>query len=143
MCANFNPKLWGNTGPSAVTRTLKTICNVTTVSEMKPEICMGFYVLPEHVFYPIYGTKWERFFDASLTNESLQITNQSTAVHLWNSYSKYQPILKDFQNQTLVELYRERIMRNIKIGNPFGETAYGSIAKMNCPLAYASSGNLF
>lgn len=143
MCANFKPKVWGNAGPQAITRMLKTICNVTEVIDMKPEICWGFQVLHEHVFYPIYGTKWERFFDASSTNESLKMSNQSLAVHFWNAYSVWQPILKYFRNQTLLKKYRQQLNRNIKILNPFGETAYGAIAKMNCPKSFNSSGDLF
>lgn len=110
---------------------------------MKPEICWGFNALPEQVFYPIYGTQWERFFDTKFTNESLKVSNQSAAVHFWNSYSIWQPILKDFNNQTLAERYRGRLTGNTKVHNPFGETAYRVIAEKNCPHAYNSSGDLF
>lgn len=110
---------------------------------MTPENCMGFHVLDEKTFYPIYGTEWERLFDANCTAESLQQSNDSILVHFWNKLSSCQPILKDFKNETLVKMYRDQITRIKNIRKPIGETAYGVIAKKNCPRAYESSGDLF
>lgn len=141
MCNNFKPNVWGDTGPRAITRTLQTICNVTNVNDMKPEICSGFNVLPPNVFYPIYHSHWTSYFDADVKEECLKATKNSVAIHVWNKLSSQQPILKDFQNQTLVEKYGNQMKQ--KITNPFGETAYGIIAKANCPRAYESSGELF
>ncbi|XP_055305832.1 lactosylceramide 4-alpha-galactosyltransferase-like [Sitodiplosis mosellana] len=143
VCDNFNPKIWGNTGPDAITLSLFKICNVTKVSEMKPEICWRFNVLPEGAFYPIPYSQWERYFDARFTSEVLQKSNKSIAVHFWNRLSSQQPILKDFHNETLIKMYLDRLNKTEKNQIPIGKTAYGVIAKRNCPRAYDSSGDLF
>lgn len=143
VCDNFNPTIWGYNGPQAITRSLQNICNVTRLSDMNPDICWTFNALPEEVFYPIPYSRWERCFDANFTSEVLQKTNKSVAVHFWNRLSSQQIILKDFKNKTLVEMYRGMLNKNEKIQNSIGETAYGVIAKTNCPRAYAFSGDLF
>ena len=116
VCDNFNPSIWGYNGPQAITRSLLKICNVTKVSEMKPEICWGFNVLNETVFYPIHYSQWERCFDAQFTSEVLQRTNTSTAVHFWNRLSALQPILKDFHNSALVDMYRDKLNKTENLG---------------------------
>lgn len=150
ICDNFEPKKWGNAGPENITRTLEKICNETAAvsgelkrEDITPENCMGFHALPTEIFYPIYGTEWERLFDASCTEETLQKSNRSILVHFWNKLSSWQPILKDFKNKTLVKMYKSKLTRILKIRKPIGETAYGVIAKANCPRAYAASGDLF
>ncbi|XP_055305820.1 lactosylceramide 4-alpha-galactosyltransferase-like isoform X2 [Sitodiplosis mosellana] len=141
VCNNFDPNMWGSTGPQAITRTLQKVCNVTKIGDMKPEICSDFNVLPRSFFYPIHYSSWKSYFDVNLTNVALDITKNSVVIHVWNKLSKQQTILKDFKNETLVKMYGEKMKR--KIEHPFGETAYGLIAKKNCPRAYSSSGDLF
>lgn len=141
ICDNFSPSLWGHNGPDAISRTLKKICNVNEVSKMKPEICWGFHVLQKRVFYPIYWEDWKWLFDPNLLNETLRLTKDAVAVHFWNKLSSTTPIIKDFKNITISEMYKGK---SAEIGNPFGgETAYGFIAKANCPLVYNSSGDFF
>ncbi|XP_055305838.1 lactosylceramide 4-alpha-galactosyltransferase-like [Sitodiplosis mosellana] len=143
VCENFNPFVWGHTGPQAITRTLKIVCNVTKVSDMKPEICDGFNVMPKEVFYPIHYLVWERYFDADHLAESMEKTKQSIAIHVWNKFSSHQPILKSYKNRTLIKKYGKMLMNRWKDLNPFGVTAYGAIAKKKCPRVYSSSGDLF
>lgn len=143
VCEHYNGTIWANTGPYAVTRTLKDICNVTKVIDMKPEICGDFNVLPEKSFYPIYADRWNWFFDANLRDEALKQMNDSVAVHFWNTYSIRQSILREFKNKTLIEKYKEKLTKNKEVKNPFGESAYGAMAKKNCPKVYAASGDLF
>ncbi|XP_055305844.1 lactosylceramide 4-alpha-galactosyltransferase-like [Sitodiplosis mosellana] len=143
MFDNFDPYVWGNTGPQVLTGTLLKICNVTEVSDMKPEICEGFNVMPKEVFYPIHYSEWERYFDADHLTESMEKIKQSIAIHVWNKLSLHQPILKDFKNSTIIKKYGTMLTKSYKALNPYGETAYGAIAKMECPQAYGSSGDLF
>lgn len=135
--------MWGANGPDALTRSLKKICNVNEVIKMKPEICWGFNVLPKRVLYPIYWQEWNWLFDPNLLNETLRITKDAVAVHFWNKLSSSTPILKNFKNKTMIEVYTEIMTKNSHISNPFGETAYGVIAKKHCPLVYSSSGDFF
>lgn len=143
ICNHFSPNGWGTNGPDAISRAFKKICNVDTVHEMKPEICWGFNILSEEVLYPINWEQWKWLFDPSLLNESLQLTKDAVVPHFYNHLSSQTVILKDFENKTLVEMYKEKLLQSKNIKNPFGETAYGAIAKLNCPLAYNSSGVLF
>lgn len=103
MCDKFDPSVWGDTGPQAITRTLQRICNVTQVSNMKPENCWGFNVMPTSVFYPVHYSLWKEYFDIKYANRVLRETKDSIAIHVWNKLSSEQPIFKDFNNQTLVK----------------------------------------
>lgn len=144
ICDNFSPgDAWGHNGPAAISRALKQICNVNEINEMKPKICLGFNVLSKEILYPIHWSEWEWLFDPSLLYESIQRTKYAVAVHFSNRLSSATPILKDFTNQTIVEWYKEKILKSTHIKDPIGETAYGAIARVNCPLAYNSSGIFF
>lgn len=141
---NFSPRgAWGHNGPDAISRSMKRICNVNEVPKMKPEICWGFHVLPKRVLYPIFWQDWKWLFDANLLNETLRITKEAVAVHFWNRLSSSTLILKDFKNKTVVEFYKEKLKKNVNILNPYGETAYGYLAKIHCPSVYNSSGDFF
>ncbi|XP_055296305.1 lactosylceramide 4-alpha-galactosyltransferase-like [Sitodiplosis mosellana] len=140
ICDEFNPSLWGHNGPDAITRTLKRICNVNDITKMKPEICWRFHVLPKRVLYPVNFLQWKRLFDPSQLNETLRITKDAVAVHFWNKLTSSTPILKNFKNKTAIEMYTEKMTKHSDISNPFGgETAYGFLAKTNCPLVYNAS----
>lgn len=110
---------------------------------MNPRICWGFTVLSKEFLYPIYWTDWEQFFNPSTLNETLNITRDAVAVHFWNRLSSKVPILKEFKNETIIEAHKQLILQSTNIKNPIGETAYGAMAKANCPLAYNSSSIYF
>lgn len=114
---------------------------MTKINDINPEICWGFSALPKEVFYPIHYTQWTRYFDAAWTNASLERTKNAIAIHAWNRLSSKQPILKNFKNRTLILMYGKQMRK--KVFNPFGETAYGIVAKANCPMVYGESGDLF
>lgn len=143
MTENYDPNGWNNIGSQAITQTLQKICNATKAVDIKPGMCADFHVLPKDVFYPIPNTKWEQYFDANVVNETLQRTNSSVVIDVWDEFSSKQPILKDFKNQTLVNLYEKRLNKSAMNLNPLGESAYGAIAKMNCPRAFELFGDLF
>lgn len=87
---------------------------------MRPDKCGPFNVLPQKAFYAIESSDWEMFFDPNATQQTLQATEDSIIVHVWNKKSAQQNIQK-----TTVK------------------TAYEIIASKNCPKVYLASGNEF
>lgn len=84
---------------------------------MTREQCNGFRVYPKSAFYAISWSKWKWFFDATMTDRTLEMTKNSTVIHVWNDVSKN---------------------AKIKIGD---RTAYEMAAKINCPKIYRSRVN--
>lgn len=86
---------------------------------MNRERCHGFLVLEPSSVYAVNYNEWKRFFDENYTDYVLKLTNDSIAVHVWNKLSASQ---------------------SIRVGS---NTAYGLLAKDNCPKVYASCGDYF
>lgn len=118
--ANFIGSNWAHNGPGVLTRVLKRICQAEFTFDMTSTKCWGFNVLPQSTFYAIPSKKWQMFFDSNATEDTLRLTNNSIAVHVWNKRSSTQHI-------------RKKRMK----------TAYEIIASKNCPKAYQASGNDF
>lgn len=116
----FNGNDWGKNGPGVITRVLGKICNTAIVSEMKPENCDGFKVFEQSAFYAVPWREWEKFMKPETVDEVLNATQNSVFIHVWNKYS---------------------IQQKIKRIGP--KTAYGIVAKKNCPRVYRVSGDYF
>lgn len=103
-----------------MTRVLeKQVCQMR-LSEITPEMCHGFKIFPKDEFYAINWDEWEQFFNASHTENVLEKINRSSVVHLWNKLSHSKIITKSNAN-----------------------TAYGILARENCPKAFDASGEYF
>ncbi|XP_031634984.1 lactosylceramide 4-alpha-galactosyltransferase-like [Contarinia nasturtii] len=118
--SSFNGFKWAHNGPGILTRVLKKICQAQLTSDMTPEKCLRFNVLPQNTFYAIKSKQWQMFFNPNATQETLRLTRNSVLVHVWNKYSASQIIRK-----------RRK------------KTAYDVIASINCPKVYQASGNSF
>ncbi|XP_031632385.1 lactosylceramide 4-alpha-galactosyltransferase-like [Contarinia nasturtii] len=116
---NFRYNDWGFNGPGVITRTLKKICHVDEPLKMSPQKCLGFKVYAPNTFYAVPWPKWDLFFDVDKLNQTIEMTKNSIAIHVWNKHSS---------------------KRRLKVGT---KAAYGLIAEKNCPKVYVSSGEYF
>lgn len=91
---NWNGSLWGHNGPLLLTRVLYNLCNTTDIDEMVAKRnCNEFHVLKKTICYPIPHGYYKKFFNEQLTDLLLRrITNETIAVHYWNSLSKDLPV---------------------------------------------------
>ncbi|XP_037044794.1 lactosylceramide 4-alpha-galactosyltransferase-like [Bradysia coprophila] len=109
---HFNGEIFIDNGPLVLTETLERLCETRDRKLMTREQCKGFRVYPRSVFYAVSWERWKLFFDVSMTNTTLQLTKNSTVIHVWNDMSK-------------------KII--VRIGS---HTAYEVAAKINCPRVY-------
>lgn len=86
---------------------------------MKRRRCRGFNVYPENAFYAVQWRDWKYFFLEKYTNKTLELTENSVAIHVWNKHSKTTPVI---------------------VGS---KVAYGLIAEKYCPKVYSSCGKYF
>ncbi|XP_051161558.1 lactosylceramide 4-alpha-galactosyltransferase-like isoform X2 [Leptopilina boulardi] len=116
---NFLGWAWGNNGPGVITRTLKKLCNVTSVQNMTKDQCQGFDVFPPSVFYPIFYPSWRKYFTTDNTNKTMNTIEKSKAIHVWNKLSK---------------------LEKVQVGS---NVPYGKIAEKYCPKTYKNCGTIF
>lgn len=81
---------------------------------MTREHCDGFQLYPRSTFYAVSWSTWTWFFNPDFTNHTLELTKNSTLIHVWNDMSK---------------------KTRVKIGEG---TAYEVVANKNCPKTYFS-----
>lgn len=86
---------------------------------MSNERCNGFRVYPPNEFYAIPWRNWSWFFEQNYTKQTLSMTKDSLAIHVWNKHS---------------------IKKKLKVGS---KVAYGIIAEKHCPNVYKSCGKYF
>jgi hypothetical protein len=89
------------------------------VKRMTKELCRGITLLPTSTFYPIPYTAWERYFDENNSTNTMQLLNNSPAVHVWNKLSEKGIIYLNSQQP------------------------YGLLAKEYCPRTYWSCDTKF
>ncbi|KAG8244529.1 hypothetical protein J6590_019781 [Homalodisca vitripennis] len=116
---NFEPHEWSTNGPLLITKTIMRLCGITYGGERISRKCREFTDYPIPVFYPIYYTQWQLFFDEKQTKRVLNLLNDTYVVHLWNKMSS---------------------QRTIRVGS--GQ-AYGILAAKYCPKAYRNCGVKF
>ncbi|XP_064483853.1 lactosylceramide 4-alpha-galactosyltransferase-like isoform X3 [Ornithodoros turicata] len=108
----YQPYDWDYNGPGLLNRMLQKRCpgawNVTDASLT----CGNITVLSSSAFFAVPFPMWEMFFNLSRTEEVLQVTRNSYAVHFWNNLSK-----------------------NTKVIVGSG-AAYDVLARTNCPKVY-------
>lgn len=112
--------MWAHNGPWLLTRILKDICNKEEIWDMTPEECWGFKVFPPEEFYPIHWEEWQKYFYDNYTGETLEMTKNATAVHLWNNLS-----------------FGEKTHKS----QP--QNAHAAIAAKNCPKVFETAGEYF
>lgn len=111
---------WGHNGPGVITRVMKRdICKVTKTQHMTAERCKHFKVYPKEAFYAINWWNAHYFFDERYTMKTMNATQKSLVIHVWNNKSKD---------------------RRIRVGS---QAAYGLYADKFCPKVYSSCGDYF
>ncbi|KAL5283504.1 hypothetical protein ACFFRR_006026 [Megaselia abdita] len=116
---NYRGDIWAHNGPSCVTRVFENgLCQVP-VSQMTPENCLGFQVLPSEDFFPIGYHNVDLFFDENFLESGEEIIENSIGVHVWNKLSS------GFE---------------VEVGS---NVLYGVLAEQYCPIVYSSCGDLF
>lgn len=112
---SFNGSSFIANGPRMLTRVFQQICKTSDRALWNYEQCRGLRIQPKEVFYPISWTDFMMYFDTQKLNEALEITRNSTLIHVWNDRSK-------------------------NIWNPIGtKNVYHVLAEKNCPRIYSSS----
>lgn len=117
----FNGKEWSVNGLYLITRVANRMCNTKSIKTLlnDEKRCPELKVLPWNAFYEMYWREWRNFFEPDYLEETLERTNDSYGIHLWNKMSSEELI---------------------KIGS---NTAYGKIAAQNCPKSYAAMGEYY
>lgn len=62
LCLSFQPMVWANSGPKALTRVMKTRCKIY-LRDGKPQSCDNITIYPETFFSPVYFKKFKHYFD--------------------------------------------------------------------------------
>ncbi|XP_072266470.1 alpha-1,4-N-acetylglucosaminyltransferase-like [Pyxicephalus adspersus] len=101
---NYNSKIWGNQGPTLITRVLKTICNLPNFNNMEDIICGNISFLNPQRFYPIPYPAWERYYEVWT---KLPTFNESYALHLWNYMNNKQKTMEPGSNTLVEHLYQQ------------------------------------
>ncbi|GLG95321.1 Lactosylceramide 4-alpha-galactosyltransferase [Gryllus bimaculatus] len=57
------------------------------VSDMTPERCAGFRVLPPSAFFPVPWPQWRRYFQEQGAALTMAAINGSYVIHVWNRMS--------------------------------------------------------
>lgn len=81
---------------------------------MTRERCDGFQLYAKSMFYAVSWKDWKWFFNPEMTNHTLELTENSTVIRVWN----------DVRKKT-----------KLKIG---AYTAYEMAAKKHCPKIFHS-----
>lgn len=84
---------------------------------MSRQQCEGFQVYSKNTFYAVAWKDWYWFFNPNMTDHTLELTKNSTVIHVWNDVSKN---------------------TEVTLG---ANTAYEVVAKRNCPKIYWSRTN--
>lgn len=116
---NFQGYSWDQNGPAVITRVLENLCGTKRVANMTRQECLGFAVLPQHVFYVIPYPAWRLLFNPSQSKEAMTKVADSYGVHVWNKMSRQE---------------------NVTVGL---EQAYGLLAAAYCPRVYSNCGSIF
>ena len=116
---SFNPTVWIDNGPGALTKIIHEICNTSDSTQMTRDNCNGFAVLPTRECYEINYPEWKKFFDVNSNDEVIRRTQNSTVIHFWNYMSS-----------------QEKLPTTSK-------SAYIELAQKNCPRVLKSAGELF
>ena len=116
---SFNPTVWIDNGPGAITKIIHEICNTSDSSQMTRDNCEGFAVLPTRECYEINYPEWKKFFDESSVDEVFRRIQNSTVVHFWNFMSS-----------------KEKLQTTSK-------SAYIKLAQKYCPKVLKAAGEFF
>ncbi|XP_059018700.1 alpha-1,4-N-acetylglucosaminyltransferase isoform X3 [Mustela lutreola] len=82
---HYNSEIWGNQGPSLMTRMLRLWCRLGDFQEVSDLRCLNLSFLHPQRFYPISYPEWRRYYEVWDRDLSF---NDSYALHLWNYMNK-------------------------------------------------------
>ncbi|CAN7998490.1 unnamed protein product, partial [Ixodes hexagonus] len=89
---NYKPRRWAYNGPRLLERVLKRWCPKKPVMQLPFVNCSDVSILPGQAFYPVPYTEWRLPFQASEASHLATLLEDSYAIHLWNTYSKFTKI---------------------------------------------------
>jgi hypothetical protein len=78
---NFNGYQWDAIGPVLLSSALRKLCNLT---ELKPNNCSGFNVLPIQTCFPVIGMDFHKFYKHEYVGEVMENVKDALVVHFWN-----------------------------------------------------------
>uniref|UniRef100_A0A673TKF9 Alpha-1,4-N-acetylglucosaminyltransferase n=1 Tax=Suricata suricatta TaxID=37032 RepID=A0A673TKF9_SURSU len=78
---HYDSAIWGNQGPSLMTRMLRLWCKLKDFQEVSDFQCLNLSFLHPQRFYPISYPEWRRYYE--VWDKDLSF-NDSYALHLWN-----------------------------------------------------------
>ncbi|KAK7870308.1 hypothetical protein R5R35_003700 [Gryllus longicercus] len=116
---DFDGNDWSHNGPGVITRVLQRLCDASQVSDMTPERCAGFRVLPPSAFFPVPWPQWRRYFQEQGAALTMAAINGSYVIHVWNRMSA----------AAIVSLHSEQ--------------PYAQVARQFCPRVAQSAGAYF
>ncbi|XP_031632002.1 lactosylceramide 4-alpha-galactosyltransferase-like [Contarinia nasturtii] len=115
LTKNFDGNVFIANGPKILTQTCADICDTEQRSLWTREKCVGLDLKRKQQFHPIQWRDYMMYFDVDKLNKTLELSKNSTMIHVWNDRSSH-------------------------ISNKVGtNNAYQVIAAKNCPSVYASS----
>nr|XP_033813562.1 alpha-1,4-N-acetylglucosaminyltransferase-like [Geotrypetes seraphini] len=82
---NYRGAIWGQQGPSLLTRVLAKQCELPVFKDIQDSTCGNISILNPQRFYPIPYPAWRRYYDVWNPHETF---NNSYALHLWNFMNK-------------------------------------------------------
>ncbi|XP_034098794.1 lactosylceramide 4-alpha-galactosyltransferase-like [Drosophila albomicans] len=111
---HFDAKNWRKNGDQLINRVASKFCGTQNVSAMLDNRsgCRGLQIHDWYAFYAVQRSYVQDFFDPARVKETLELTNGSYLVHLWNKLSYELPV---------------------KFNT---DTAYGKLAKQYCPKVF-------
>ncbi|XP_031639230.1 lactosylceramide 4-alpha-galactosyltransferase-like [Contarinia nasturtii] len=115
LTRNFDGSDFIGNGPKILTQTCAEICKTDQRSLWTRRTCNGLELKSKENFHPIPWGDYMMYFDVGKLNETLELSMNSTIIHVWNDRSSH-------------------------IWNKVGtNNAYQVIAAKNCPSVYESS----
>ncbi|KAF5270578.1 hypothetical protein FQR65_LT05476 [Abscondita terminalis] len=117
---HFLGRVWGDTGPTVITKVTKKMCKVTKVMLMSDKTCSGVHILPIDKFYTLRWYESDKFFKAQKSDHLLnQLLNASSVIHVWNKFS------------------------HGFVASEAPNSIYNTLARKFCPLVYEVAKNYF
>ena len=112
LMRNFDESNFISNGPNIITRVMVDICATGNKTLWTRSRCHGATILPKERVMPLFYDDGPNYFLPEKLDETLNIVNHSTVIHVWNDKTKYW---------------------TYKVGT---HNAYQVLAERHCPLVY-------
>lgn len=117
--ANYNGNVWAWNGPYAITRTIRSYCQLEETTITEPILCPNLTIFPKQKAFEFKASESKMFMREEFAEAVFQRTNDAYFVHFMNSQIK-----------------NEKLLVN-------SSSAYVTLSKKACPSVFKESGNYF